>query len=141
MCPFSCGTLTRNSNDLKDHIASNHAIASDVGYEGYAGTKGAIVAMTRSMAWSLGRDGIRANTLSPGLTMTEAVTRAASDPARAATFTDWHATGSVNGVEDIGRVAAFLLSDASAALTGAEIVADQGMASRLAALGFSEDKA
>lgn len=121
------------------NIASNHATASDVGYEGYAGTKGAIAAMTRAMAWSLGPHGIRANTLSPGLTMTEAVERAASDPDRAAAFGDWHANGTVNSVDDIGRVAAFLLSDASAALTGAEIVADQGMASRLAALGFSED--
>lgn len=118
------------------NIASNHACASDSGYEAYAGTKGAITAMTRAMAWSLGAHGLRVNALCPGLTMTEAVARAAAEPGRAAQFNAWHATGRVNGVDDVGRAAVFLLSDASAALSGAEIVADQGMSSRLGALGF-----
>lgn len=116
------------------NIASNHAQASDAGYEAYAATKGAITAMTRAMAWSLGPKGIRVNALCPGLTLTEAVSAAASDPARAAEFEAWHATGQVNTVEDVGRAAVFLLSPASAALSGSEIVADQGMASRLADL-------
>jgi len=118
------------------NIASNHARASDVGYEAYAGTKGAITAMTRSMAWSLGQHGIRVNALCPGLTMTDAVAQVAQDPVRAGQFNAWHATGRVNTIHDVGRAAVFLLSDASAALSGTEIIADQGMSSRLGALGF-----
>jgi len=118
------------------NIASNHARASDVGYEAYAGTKGAITAMTRAMAWSLGPHGIRVNALCPGLTMTDAVAQVAKDPARAAEFNDWHATGRVNSIQDVGHAAVFLLSDASTALSGTEIIADQGMSSRLGALGF-----
>lgn len=118
------------------NLASNHARASDVGYEAYAGTKGAITAMTRAMSWSLGKHGIRVNALCPGLTMTEAVAAMAQDPATAAMFNSWHALGRVNSVDDVGRVAAYLLSEASTALTGAEIIADQGMTARLGALGF-----
>lgn len=123
------------------NIASNHARASDAGYEAYAGTKGAIVAMTRAMAWSLGQHGIRVNALCPGLTMTETVAAIARDPARAEEFNGWHATGRVNTVDQVGQVASFLLSEAAAALSGAEILADQGMVARLGALGSGKDKA
>ncbi|MCT8161712.1 SDR family NAD(P)-dependent oxidoreductase [Pseudoruegeria sp. SHC-113] len=116
------------------NIASNHARASDLGYEAYAGTKGAIVAMTRAMAWSLGRDGIRVNALAPGLTMTEAVAGVAEREGRQQEFNSWHATGQVASTEEIGRLAAFLLSPDSAALTGAEIIADHGMSARLGAI-------
>ena len=117
------------------NIASNHAKASAQDYEAYAGTKGAIVAMTRALAWSLGPKNIRVNALAPGLTMTEAVVAiVASEEGLMDTFNSWHATTRVNSVDEIGRVAAFLLSDASSAINGSEIVADQGMSARLGGL-------
>lgn len=116
------------------NIASNHARASDQGYEAYAGTKGAIVAMTRALAWSLGPRKIRVNALAPGLTMTEAVAKAAETPGRDAQFRSWHAMGKVNSVDDVGKLATFLLSDDAAAINGAEIIADQGMSARLGAI-------
>ncbi len=117
------------------NIASNHAKASDRGFEAYAGTKGAIVSMTRAMAWSLGPNNIRANSLCPGLTLTEVVAEAAQNPETDAMFRSWHATAEVSTVDDIGQAAVFLLSDASVAMTGTEIVADRGMSSRLGKLG------
>jgi len=116
------------------NIGSNHARATLAGYEMYAGTKGAIVAMTRAMAWSLGPLGIRVNALCPGLTRTEKIAALeAEDPGMAAHFLKVHATGTYNTVEDVGTLAAFLLSDKAAALSGSEIIADQGMSSRLGA--------
>ncbi|WP_336055546.1 SDR family NAD(P)-dependent oxidoreductase [Nitratireductor sp. CH_MIT9313-5] len=115
------------------NIASNHARCSNPGMEAYAGTKGAITALTRAMAWSLGPHGIRVNALCPGLTMTEKVIEAAHDPETAQMFNSWHATGDLNSVEDVGNVAAFLLSDQSASLTGSEIIADRGMSGFLGA--------
>lgn len=113
------------------NIASNHARASDAGYEAYAGTKGAIVAMTRAMAWSLGPQGIRVNALCPGLTMTETVATAAETRSLEARFRAWHADGEVSSVEEIGRVAVFLLSPSAAAINGADILADRAMSARL----------
>ncbi len=127
--------LAQSSMPAIVNIASNHAKASVAGYEGYAGTKGAVVAMTRAMAWSLGPQGIRVNALAPGLTMTEATQEMVADkPRLMQEFENWHAQPRVNSVDEIGRVAAFLLSDASVAINGAEIVADQGMSARLGAL-------
>ncbi|AFV00520.1 SDR family NAD(P)-dependent oxidoreductase [Simiduia agarivorans] len=114
------------------NIASNHAGASVAGYEMYAGTKAAIVAMSRAMAWSLGSKGIRVNSLSPGLTHTEAVARVAADnPGLAASFNKMHADNRYASVEEIGNLAAFLLSENAAALTGADLVADHGLSASL----------
>ena len=117
------------------NVSSVHARSSDRDYEAYAGTKGAIVAMGRAMAWSLGPHGIRVNTLSPGLTMTESVAKVTEDPETAALFRSWHANREVSTVEEMGALAVFLLSDASSALTGTEVVADHGTTARLCNFG------
>ena len=115
------------------NVSSNHSVASVAGYEMYAGTKGAISAMTRAMCWSVGRLGIRVNTLSPGLTKTESVAEVAKNsPRLEQVFNDMHATGSYASVEQIGNLAAFLLSDAAAAVTGADLLADHGLSAQLA---------
>lgn len=113
------------------NISSNHGTASVPGYEMYAGTKGAIGAMTRAMAWSLGPKGIRVNTLSPGLTMTEDVQKVAEDPRLAKVFNDMHATRDVASVDDIAEATLFLASDAAAAITGTEVIADKGLSALL----------
>ncbi len=113
------------------NIASNHARATNPGHEGYAGTKGAIVAMTRAMAWSLGPCGVRVNALMPGMTQTEIVIEAMNDPANAENFRSWAADHEVSTVEEIGDAAVFLLSDASSALNGADIMADRAMSALL----------
>ncbi|QKX17577.1 SDR family oxidoreductase [Microbulbifer sp. YPW1] len=114
------------------NIASNHAGASVAGYEMYAATKGAIVAMTRAMAWSLGRKGIRVNSLCPGLTKTEAVAKVEEDnPSLAMSFGKMHADGQYNTVDEIGHIAAFLLSPHAGALTGSNLTADHGMSAAL----------
>lgn len=117
------------------NIASNHALATSPGHEGYAGTKGAIVAMTRAMAWSLGSQGIRVNALSPGMTRTEIVEKAMKDPRNERMFRSWAADNEVSTVEEIGDAAVFLLSDASSALNGSGIIADRAMS---ALLGINE---
>lgn len=125
--------VSRNCQGSIVNIASNHATASDCGYEMYAATKGGIVSMTRAMAWSLGEHSIRVNSLSPGLTLTEKVQDVASNnPELEALFNSWHATGQYNSVEQVAACAAFLLSDASAAVSGSDLIADQGMSARLA---------
>ncbi len=114
------------------NISSNHSYGSVPGYEMYAATKGGIAAMTRAMSWSLGKYGIRVNTLSPGLTMTEGVQNVLVDkPELERPFRDMHATGEVSTVEDIANAASFLISDQAKAFAGADILADQGVAALL----------
>lgn len=87
--------------------------------------------MTRALSWSLGPHGVRVNALSPGMTRTEVVIEAMKDPANAANFRGWAADNEVSTVDEIGRAAVFLLSDASTAINGAEIVADRAMSALL----------
>lgn len=113
-------------------IGSNHARSSLAGYEAYAGTKAALSAMGRAMAWSLGAHGIRVNTLAPGLTETEALAaHLEQDTGLRASFAAAHATGRWNSMAEVAALAVFLLSDAASALSGSEIIADQGMSARL----------
>lgn len=114
------------------NVSSNHSHASVPGYEMYAATKGGISAMGRAMAWSLGKYGIRVNTLSPGLTLTESVTDVMeSTPGLEKVFRDLHATQDVATVEDIANIAAFLASDLANGITGSDIVADKGTHAQL----------
>lgn len=114
------------------NISSNHAGASVDGFESYAATKGALCSMTRAMAWSLGKYGIRVNSISPGLTSTDAINTAISeDEDLNDVYRSLHATQRINNVEDIGELVAFLMSESSKSLTGTDLLADNGMSARL----------
>ena len=113
------------------NIASNHARCTNPGFEGYAASKGAIVAMTRAMAWSLGPHRIRVNAICPGMTRTEIVEEAMKDPVNARNFRSWGADNEVSTVEEVGAAVVFLLSDAAALINGADIMADRGMSALL----------
>ena len=114
------------------NMSSVHGNTSTPGYEMYAAVKAGVSAMTRAISWSLGGYGIRVNTLSPGLTQTEAVAKVLEEkPHLAEPFKTMHASGRYATVEEIGHVAVFLLSDAAAAITGAEIIADHGASALL----------
>ncbi len=57
------------------NIASGAILSAPVGFAHYVMSKGAVFALTRALARELGPDGIRVNTLAPGLTLTEGVRR------------------------------------------------------------------
>ena len=132
MSQFAARLMRESGGGSMLNISSNHGTASVPGYEMYAATKGAIAAMTRSMSQSLGKSGIRVNTLSPGLTHTEALAeRISREPGILNGFNAMHPTGTYATVEQIGEIAAFLISDQASAITGAEILADHGLAAQL----------
>lgn len=94
----------------------------------YAGSKGAIDAMTRALAKELGPRGIRVNALSPGSVMTDGLARSGfldspmHDRVIAST-----ALGRLGQASDIADAATFLASDASAWITGQVIQASGGL--------------
>jgi NAD(P)-dependent dehydrogenase (short-subunit alcohol dehydrogenase family) len=55
------------------NIASGTAVKGTPGLLHYVASKGAVISMTRALARELGGDGIRVNSLSPGLTMSDNV--------------------------------------------------------------------
>lgn len=91
----------------------------------YAATKGAIHAMTRSMARELGGDGIRVNTLTPGLPGTP-FNRERMAPEMESRLLADRAIHEHVEASQIADVLLFLVSPQSDAITGQELLVDNG---------------
>jgi NAD(P)-dependent dehydrogenase (short-subunit alcohol dehydrogenase family) len=93
----------------------------------YAAAKGAVIAMSRSMAAAYAPHGIRVNVLAPGLVGTSASEAALGAPElRDFVKRKQPLADGMIGVEAIARAALFLLSDDSSAITGDVLLADGG---------------
>ena len=92
----------------------------------YDASKGALLAMTRSLNRELGPRNIRVNTLAPGLTMSEGVLAREGIQERAATIARGRALARDQQPEDLVGAAAFFLSDASAFVSGQSLIVDGG---------------
>jgi meso-butanediol dehydrogenase/(S,S)-butanediol dehydrogenase/diacetyl reductase len=93
----------------------------------YAAAKGAVIALTRAMAVSYADRGIRVNAVAPGLVRTPMSARAQTSPqilAEAAVRQPL--VGSLIEPSDVTTVIAFLVSPASAAITGVILPVDGG---------------
>ena len=118
------------------NITSVHGTGGFAGHAAYAATKGAIIAFTRTLAIDLAPEGIRVNALAPGFIE---VPRYFDDPS----YTTGHGDrlvplGRVGTPDDVGPVAAFLLSDAAGFITGTTLHVDGGTGAKMA-LAPSDD--
>jgi NAD(P)-dependent dehydrogenase (short-subunit alcohol dehydrogenase family) len=94
---------------------------------GYAAAKGAIEAMSRSMAAYYARQGIRVNMVAPGVVGTPAGERTQAHPElQELVRRRQPLTKGTIPAEDIARAALFLLSPESRAITGEVLTVDAG---------------
>ena len=116
-------------------ISSVHSQSVLPGSGPYDAAKWGVIGMGKSIAVELATRGVRVNAISPGLLDTQIWTDIqAAAPSRKACKDHWDAQipiGRVIAPEEIGELAAFLLSDRSRSITGANILADGGMTSQL----------
>lgn len=82
----------------------------------YVASKGAIMAMTRSLARELGPDGISVNAIAPGLTLVEATEYVPAE--RHELYVKGRAMSRAQTPEDVVGSVLFLLSDGAAFVTG-----------------------
>jgi 2-keto-3-deoxy-L-fuconate dehydrogenase len=98
----------------------------------YAATKGAVLAMTRSIALDFIGDGIRCNSISPGTVDTPSLAvriQSSADPEKTrAEMIARQPMGRLGRPREIASAAVLLASDESAFMTGADIVIDGGCA-------------
>jgi NAD(P)-dependent dehydrogenase (short-subunit alcohol dehydrogenase family) len=113
--------------------ASVAALVGIPNFAAYCAAKGAVVALTRSMAIDLAPLGIRVNVICPGTVFTplmEPLLRARGNGdmqvGLARTVTKYP-IGRLGTPEEIASVALFLASDAASFLTGSILTADGGM--------------
>lgn len=96
---------------------STRAILGKKGRTVYAGTKAALVGMTRVWALELGEHGITVNAIAPGPIVTELFMRSNS-PEQARRLVATTAVGRGGTPEDVAQAAAFFLDPASDFVTG-----------------------
>jgi NAD(P)-dependent dehydrogenase (short-subunit alcohol dehydrogenase family) len=98
------------------------------GYTPYSASKGAIMAMTKTLARELGPDRIRVNAVTPGAVQSEAEDRVFGH--RLAEYSAWvlerQCLQARVQPDDIARLVVFLASDHAAMITGQEINVDGG---------------
>jgi glucose 1-dehydrogenase/3-oxoacyl-[acyl-carrier protein] reductase len=111
------------------NMTSVHGFAGFPRHAAYAATKGAIIAFTRELAIELAPRKVRVNAIGPGLIE---VPRYFDIPGYTTEQGDrmvpW---GRVGTPADIGRAAAFLVSDAAEFITGQVLYVDGGTTARM----------
>lgn len=114
------------------NIASTRAIQSEPNTEAYSASKGGILALTHSLAVSLGPD-IRVNCISPGWIDVSEWKKAKQAKKPHLTEMDHaqHPAGRVGKPEDIASLAAFLISGEAGFITGQNFVVDGGMTKKM----------
>jgi NAD(P)-dependent dehydrogenase (short-subunit alcohol dehydrogenase family) len=113
------------------NVSSVTAISGAPYLSAYAATKGALDALTRSLAAEWGPAGVRVNSLSPGVIDTDIWADSGNDARLRRFVEDQISLGRWGTTKDIAGPAVFLASDASAYMTGQTMVVDGGMTSRI----------
>jgi NAD(P)-dependent dehydrogenase (short-subunit alcohol dehydrogenase family) len=109
-------------------VASVAAIRGFPGLSIYSAAKGAVIAMTRTLASELSREGIRVNCVVPGLVKTEmtADMRDLFGDSQWAALQQRHLLG-LGTPRDVSQAISFLLSDEARWITGEAMVVDGGL--------------
>ncbi|MET8142460.1 SDR family NAD(P)-dependent oxidoreductase [Sphaerisporangium sp. NPDC005288] len=98
-------------------ISSHVALNGHPGQEFYGAAKAALHGFCRSLAWEAGGEGVLANVVCPGLTLTERARTGLPDHVREAEAARTP-TGRLSSPEDVARTVAFLGSPANGNITG-----------------------
>ena len=127
MCRAFIPLLLQTKNPSILNVASTFAHIGNPQMPVYCAAKGAVVSLTRQLAVDYGPKGLRVNSICPGPTMSPRV-KGYFDSGRA----DPQGTlqkvmlGRFAECDEIGNVAAFLVSDAASYVHGASILVDGG---------------
>ncbi|WP_439612704.1 glucose 1-dehydrogenase [Reyranella sp.] len=93
---------------------------------GYNASKGAVRLITKAAAAQHGKDGIRVNSVHPGLMPPMRTSGRTADPVQRAKTLKGVPLGRAGEVDEVANAILFLASDESSYVTGAELVVDGG---------------
>jgi NAD(P)-dependent dehydrogenase (short-subunit alcohol dehydrogenase family) len=119
------------------NVTSAARIQAVPGLAAYSAAKGAIEAMTKTLALELAPHGVTVNAVAPGATDTQMNARAYTAEVRR-TYEERIPLGRIGTAEDIAGAVLFLATDAARYVTGHELVVDGGLTIN-GAVGHAED--
>ncbi len=116
------------------HVSSVGGLRGHRGMAGYDASKGAVDALTRSMAMDLAPHGIRVNAVAPGLTLSEELKERIGSrlPGKVRHIP----LGREADCEEVAAAVAFLASDAGRYITGQVLYVDGGLSVQLTPPGI-----
>lgn len=117
--------LAANAHSAVVAITSINATLGNAMNPIYSAAKGGMLSLVRSLADRLARDGVRINSLSPGIIMT-GMMKPAVDALPPGHFERRILQERIGDPSEIGRVVRFLLSREASYVTAAEFVVDGG---------------
>ena len=109
------------------NISSIAGMQGSPGASAYSATKGAVRILTKSTAVQYAKEGIRCNSVHPGLIYTDMTKDTLDTPEGER---EWRARvpmGYIGVAEDVAKGVLFLASDESSYMTGSELVIDGGI--------------
>ena len=118
--------MTRAGGGSIINMSSISWMIPSTGLPAYITAKAGIVGLTRTLSRELGGENIRVNSISPGAIMTERQRRLWMTPEYLAEIMRNQALKRELLPEDVARLALFLASDDSSAITGQNFVIDGG---------------
>jgi NAD(P)-dependent dehydrogenase (short-subunit alcohol dehydrogenase family) len=110
------------------HTSSMWAYVGAVGVAAYTASKGAVRALSRNVALTYAGEGIRSNSLHPGIIGTPMVL--AQDKNLTDSIVDETPLGRIGSPHEVANAALFLVSDEASYITGHELVVDGGYTAR-----------
>ncbi|NOW48596.1 NAD(P)-dependent dehydrogenase (short-subunit alcohol dehydrogenase family) [Novosphingobium sp. SG751A] len=134
---IACRAALPHLRETKGNIVntvSSLALQGHIIQAAYSSSKAAIIQMTRAIAASHGRAGVRCNAVAPGMTMTPAL-KEAFPPALRQVVEDETLRDQLGDPQDIAEAVAFLASDAARNITGHTVECDGGGTSHVPGLG------
>ncbi len=112
------------------NIASTAGLVGARNRSVYAGTKGAVIQITKSVALECALDGITANVIAPGPFLTEMTKPVAASEQFLRTVNQEVAMQRMGELHEVQGAAIYLASDASSYVTGTVLVVDGGLTAR-----------
>ena len=109
------------------NISSVAGLQGSPGSAAYSSTKGAVRILTKSTAIQYALEGIRCNSVHPGLIYTDMTKDTLDTPEGERNWRARVPIGRIGVSEDVAKGVMFLASDESSYMTGSELVIDGGM--------------
>lgn len=126
LCRLAARRMAEQGRGSIINITSLNAELAFPDNPAYMAFKGALRQLTRSLALDLGGRGVRANCIAPGYIRTDMTRASWSDPTREQARAGRTALGRWGLPADLAGAVIFLASDASAFVTGHDLLVDGG---------------
>jgi NAD(P)-dependent dehydrogenase (short-subunit alcohol dehydrogenase family) len=130
MCKHSVPLMIESGGGSIINISSDQGLSGDFMTVAYGTSKGGINSLTRFVAAAYGKNGIRCNTVAPGLIASETMLATFPDAVRQI-FVDACLVQRLGDPADVAETVAFLASKRSSYITGQLIQVDGGVLAHL----------